>query len=168
MQPEKPRRLIRIFHKKQLFFIDFCPASVFFSTVVHYPTAAASLQHDDAPAGPSDPAGKGVVVLLVHLPLPIPIPTAHRPESFGPTWPVPELQEVLPKARGLILVSSFLLSFTLNSHVHEFPSVMITCSLCNAKQYHCPPRTVGRLTTTTCYSRRDGRSEATGTEEEEG
>ena len=141
MQPEKPRRLIRIFHKKQLFFIDFCPASVFFSTVLQYPTtAAANLQHDDdAPAGPSDPKSEGVVVIVVHLPLPIlPVSTTHRPESFGAAWPVPELQEVLPKVRGLILVSSFLLSFTLNLHVHEFPSVLTTYSFCISDQ-HCPP-----------------------------
>ena len=70
---------------------------MFFSTI-DYPTAAAATLHDDAPAGPGDPSGKGVVLVLVHLPLSLPIWTAHRPESLCPAWPVQELQEVLPKA----------------------------------------------------------------------
>ena len=119
----KPRRLIQFFHQKQLFFIDFCPASVFFSAVHYPPAAAAASLHDDAPAGPSDAAGEGVVIVLVNLPFPLPFSAAHRPESFCPTWPVQELQEVLPKARGLILVSSFFLPFS-NSHVHDFSSVI--------------------------------------------
>ena len=139
---------------------------MFFSTV-DYPTAAAAAAaaslHDDAPAGPCDAPGEGVVLVLVHLPLPLPIATAHRPESLCPAWPVQELQEVLPKARGLILVSFFVLPFSY-SHVHEFPSVIPTYSFCSKQS---PPRTVERLTTTTCYSRRDGRNVATGMEEEE-
>ena len=135
-----------------------------FFSAVHYPTAATACLPDDAPAGPSDAAGEGVVLVLVHLSLPLPISAAHRPESFCPAWPVQELQEVLPKARGLILVSSFLLPFS-NSHVHEFLIRVIPTSSFWTKQ--CPPRTVARLTTTTCYSRRDGRNEATGMEEEE-